>query len=375
VPFLARGEYGLNRGVKLCCALALGLLGLSACSQNSSESAKPVSDESARTSTSESAQQTPLKMAISPYQEIALLVNEKPLGLEKKYNVNLELITMPWEDQLPAVASAGQTVDVGFASLSDYLAKSERINSKTDDPVLYLFPSWTFHGGGFISFNAKVAELNPTNIKDKETVKKFLSYKFGAQKFSPYQMLLWRLANSVNMKLSSLSIVDTTLNEGLLATENGSLDMAAAGLTQRTEAVKRHGRVVLTMDTMGLMDPSGFICKKSVYEKRKREIDALIQIWYECTNYVLSDLDHHSDYTLDYLKKNSSTHYTLDEFKAALSQEYVPKSVEEAKERVGTGESKYSIRAAAKEINEYLVETGAIKEPAKIPEIIDPVAK
>lgn len=365
----------LNRGLKLFCVLVLGLFAMTACSQDSSE---PAAENSAGKTAENQARpnpQAPLKMAISPYQEIALLVNEKPLGLEKKYNVNLELITMPWEEQLPAVASAGQTVDVGFASLSDYLAKFERINSGTDDPVVYLFPSWTFHGGGFISFNSKVTELNASNIKDKETVKKFLSYKFGAQKFSPYHMLLWRLANSINMKLSSVNIVDTTLNEGLLATENGSLDMAAAGLTQRTEAVKRHGRVVLTMDTMGLMDPSGFICKKSTYEKRKREIDALIHIWYECTNYVLSDLDHHSDYTLEYLKKNSSTHYTLAEFKAALAQEYVPKSIEEAREKVGTGDSKYSIAAAAKEINEYLLETGAIKTAAKAPEIINPEAK
>ncbi|MBP7862987.1 hypothetical protein KA183_14975 [bacterium] len=352
----------LNRVTTLC--LALGLIALAGCSPKTSENAPERG--------AQKTEQAPLRMAISPYQEIALLVNEKPLGLEKKYGVNLELITIPWEENLPSVASAGQTVDVAFASLSDYLAKAERLNSQKDDPILYLFPAWTFHGGGYITFNDKVPELNKENVKDPETVKKFLSFKFGNQKFSPNHMLLWILANKVGIKLSALNIVDTTLNEGLLATENGSLDMAGAGLTQRTEALKRHGRVVLTMDTIGLMDPGGFICKKSVYLKRKREIDALIHIWYDCTNYVLSDIDHHSDYTLEYLKKHSSTHYTLAEFKAALAQEYVPKSIAEAKEKIGTGDSEYSIASAAKQINAYLVETGAIKAPAKIPEIIDP---
>jgi ABC-type nitrate/sulfonate/bicarbonate transport system substrate-binding protein len=353
----------LTRVTRSLLCLSLGIFAIAGCSKQSSDA---LSGQSSLNS-----EHVPLKMAISPYQEIALLVNEKPLGLEKKYSVNLELITMPWEEQLPAIASAGQTVDVGFASLSDYLSKAERINTGQDDPVMYLFPSWTFHGGGFISFNTKVPELDAKNVRDPETVKKFLKYKFGAQKFSPYHMLLWKLANRVGMKLSAVNIVDTTLNEGLLATENGSLDMAGAGLTQRTEAVKRHGRVVLTMDTIGLLDPSGFICKKSVYLKRKKEIDALIHIWFDCTNYVLSDIDHHSDYTLDYLKKNSSTHYTLPEFKAALAQEYVPKSVAEAREKVGTGNSEYSLRSAAKQINEYLVETGGIKAPARIPEIIN----
>jgi ABC-type nitrate/sulfonate/bicarbonate transport system substrate-binding protein len=363
-PGHLKGANVFSRVLRLWLCLSLSVFTTTGCSRKSSDTLSGQANSNA--------EHMPLKMAISPYQEIAMLVNEKPLGLEKKYDLNLELITMPWEEQLPAVASAGPTVDVGFASLSDYLAKADRINSRQDDPVLYLFPSWTFHGGGFISFNAGVPKLDSKNINDKQTVEKFLGYKFGAQKFSPYHMLLWKLAKQVGMKLSSVNIVDTTLNEGLLATENGSLDMAGVGLTQRTEAVKRHGRVVLTMDTVHLMDPSGFICKKSVYLKRKREIDALIHIWYDCTNYVLSDLDHHSDYTLDYLKKNSSTHYSLSEFKEALAQEYVPKSIAEAKERVGTGTSEFSIASAAKQINEYLVETGAIKTPAKIPEIIDP---
>jgi len=65
----------------------------------------------------------PLRMATSPYQNLALLVTEKLLALEKKYHCPLELITMPWEDIIPALGSAGQTVDVGYVSLTDYLTK------------------------------------------------------------------------------------------------------------------------------------------------------------------------------------------------------------------------------------------------------------
>lgn len=67
-------------------------------------------------STNTSSRQAPLRVGIAPYQEMALLVNEKDLGLEKKYGTKLEFLTMPWEDLLPAVGSAGQTIDVGFAA-------------------------------------------------------------------------------------------------------------------------------------------------------------------------------------------------------------------------------------------------------------------
>ena len=93
----------------------------------------------------------------------------------------------------------------------------------------------------------------------------------------------------------------------MLAALNGSLDGAGAGLPQATETIKRHGRVVLTLDTLDLTDVGGFVCKESTYKKRKKEIESLVRIWYDCTNYVLSDLDHHSKASLAYLKANAST--------------------------------------------------------------------
>lgn len=343
---------------QLASVLAIfSLLQLAACSGDSGTSPMDSSNK-------------PLKVGISPYQEIALIVNEKNLGLEEKYKTKLELITMPWEDLLPATASAGQTIDVGMASMSDYLAKSKHLNAEGEDPIIYLYPIWVFHGGGLITFNKDVPEINEKTIKDKALVKKFLSYKIGVQKNSCCHMMIWKLAKIAGMKLSDVQIIDTTLNDGLLATENGSLDIAGAGLTQRTEAIKRKGRVVLTMDTAGTNDPGGFVCKESVYKARKREIDSLVKIWFDCTNYVLSDIDKNSGDTLKYLEANAATKYTLSEFKSALAQEYVPKSISEMQKNVVEGEGKYSIAQAVKLINEYLLDIGVTETPVEAPKVI-----
>ncbi len=322
------------------------------------------------TTKSDGSSQQPLRMGISPYQEIALLVNERNLKLEDKYGMKLELITMPWEELLPAVASAGQSIDVGFASLSDYLAKTENLNTQGDDPILFLYPAWVFHGGGLITFNPAVPEINAKNIKDPAVVKKLLSYKIGVQKNGCCHMMLWKLAHDVGLKLTDLKLTDTTLNDGFLAAENGSLDIAGAGLTQRTETLKRNGRVLLTMDTVGLLDPGGFVCKESVYKKRKKEIDSLIKMWFESANYVLSDIDHNSDATLAYLKANASTKYTLPEFRAALAQEYVPQSTQEAQKEIIAPDGRYSIEKLSKEISKYLMDVGATQSPRQAPKMI-----
>jgi ABC-type nitrate/sulfonate/bicarbonate transport system substrate-binding protein len=340
----------------------LGAIVLTGCSSKLSESSSI---------NTESAQTAPLRVAIAPYQDMSMLLTEKELGLEKKYGTKLELLTMPWEEIIPAVASAGQTVDIGFASIADYMCKSEHLNGKGDDPLLYIYPAYVFRGGAFMTFNPAMPIIDIRTIKDPAVIKKFLSYKLGVQKNSCCHMLLWLLAHNTGVKFSTVSIADTTLNDGMLAAENGSLDAAAAGLTQRTEALKRHGRVALDMETAGLVDITGFICKESVYKKRKKEIDSLIRIWLDCAHYVLSDIDHHSGAALTYLKANASTKYTIDEFKRALSQEYFPQSIaEEQSEIISPTKGKYSIARIATLCNQYLLDIGAIKTAQPVPQMI-----
>lgn len=297
-------------------------------------------------------------MAISPYQDTCFLVNAEPLDLEKKYATDLELVTLPWEEILTSLASAGPTVDAGYASLTDFLTKEANINKQTDDPVVFVYPLYVFKGGGFVTFNSAVPELNQKTINDPATVKKFLSFKIGAPKNSMLQMLLFMLAKKAGMKLSEVRFTDIMYHDGLLAAENGSLDIAAAGVTQRTEAEKRHGRVVLTMDTLGMGDIDGLACKRSTYKRRKKDIEALIKMQFECQQYVLTDLDHHSDTILAYLKDRASTQYTLAEFKKALTHQYFPSGIDEVQKEILSESGKYSIDKHTSLINEYLKEAG-----------------
>jgi ABC-type nitrate/sulfonate/bicarbonate transport system substrate-binding protein len=344
--------------LRRCCmpltALAVAVL-MSACGQSAQSP----------TSTATNAE-APLRVAISPYQDIAILVNVKNLGLEKKYGTQLELITLPWEDIPNAVASGGNAVDVGFIGLTDYMSKIENMNSTDKDPVVYLYPDYVFRGGGFVSFNRDVPVIDAHNVNDLSTVRKFLSYKIGVQRSSCFQMAIYVLAKRAGVKRSDLKLVDTTINDGLLAAENGSLDMSSAGLTQRTEAVKRHGRVVLTIDTMKIVDTDGFACKASTYKRRKKDLENLVRMWFDCTDYVLSDVDHHTAATLDYLKKNAATKYTLAEYKRTIAEEYFPRSVQEAERELVVPASKFSLYQQGTFIIDYLHDIG-VRAPKSPP--------
>ncbi len=337
------------------------LFSLTACSNNGIQKISKEPD---------SGNPIPLKMAISPYQDLALIVNEKQTELEKKYGIKLDFITVPGEELISSLASAGQTVDVSYALLTEYLIKSENLNHQGDDPILFLYPIFVFRGGGFISFNPDVPEINSQTIHDKALVRKFLSFKIGTPKSTWSEMMLFVLAKKVGLKLSDLHYSDIPLSDGLLAAENGSLDMSAAGLPQRNECLKRHGRLVLSTNTLGMGDIIGLACKESVYKKRKKDIESMIKLWFDCANYSLADIDHHCTAELAYLKATSSTQYTTEEFKKALSLEYIPKTITEAKKELVSDNGKYSITKATNALNQYLLSIGAIQTARPVPKLI-----
>lgn len=311
-----------------------------------------------------------IRVGISPYQDLAMIVNAEPLGLYKKYGTQLDLVTMPWEDILPAVASAGRAVDIGFGGYIEYITKYEKINAGTSDPIIFLYPVYAFKGGAFISYKADVPRLDHAAVSDprSEAVRKWLSFRIGAQRGSVYEMMLFHLANTHGVDFTLVNIIDTPLDQGFLAAEQGSLDIATAGLTQLTEAARRGARTVLTMDDMGFADLTGFIVKKSVYDRRRNDIENVVRMWFDCVAYVLTDIDKNSKASLSYLDKNASTRYSLEEYKRALSQEYFSTSLSEARTQLIDPSGRFSAEVIGRAANDYLLKKGTIKQPTPLPQ-------
>jgi ABC-type nitrate/sulfonate/bicarbonate transport system substrate-binding protein len=148
-----------------------------------------------------------LRVALAPYQDMALLVNHEPLGLDKKYGITLDLVTVSWSDLVPAVASAGKAVDVSFGGLLEYLNKAHTINAGSKDPVLYIFPLYAFKGGALVTFNKDVPDLTHLPLTRKN-VNKFLGFQLGFPKHSVIHMLVSHLASQVGLQASKVNFVD-----------------------------------------------------------------------------------------------------------------------------------------------------------------------
>jgi ABC-type nitrate/sulfonate/bicarbonate transport system substrate-binding protein len=312
-----------------------------------------------------------ISIAISPYQDIATIEVVHSLGLDKKYNLDVMLQTMAWEDILPAMASNGRTADIGFASFTEFITKENDLNRGSSDPLVFVYPAYVFHGGAFITFEPNVPDLDAAGLQDPAKVQEFLNLKIGAPKSSLWEMMVFSLARRAGRNIKTVKVFDSPINDSLLATLHGSLDVGGAGLTQMTEAKKEGGRVVLDMDTLGFADITGFVCRQSTLTKRREAVENVIRMWFDASNYVMSDIDNHSQVPLDYLRKNSATQYTLEQYKAALSQEYFPKSVSEAQQQIIAGGGRYSSQKIGDDVVEYLKAVRGVTDVPTVPHFIE----
>jgi len=310
-------------------------------------------------------EESALHVAISPYQDIAMLVNIEPLGLDEKYGLDVELQTMAWEDILPAIASHGTTIDIGFGSLTEFLTKERALNNGVSDPVVFIYPAYIYKGGGFAAMNESVPDLSQDI--DTLTARKLLGLRIGAQKNSIYETMLFTLAKRVGISQDSLNIVDISLNDGLLALENGSLDVAAVGLTQRAEIEKQGGRIILTMESLGFADVTGFITTQSTLDERRQDVDTLLRMWFDSVDYVLSDIPAHSTASLEYLRTHAATQYTLESYSTALAQEFFPRNIQQVRNDILAPGSKYDFSRISKEIVAYLLDNNVVSETPMLP--------
>ena len=305
--------------------------------------------------------QTTIRLAISPYQDLAMMVNYDHLGLDKKYNVDLELLTLKWEEIIPSIGSVGKTVDVGFASYIEFLTKSNNLNRNSEDSILFIYPAYIFAGGGFTTFMEDFPEFTPESIQDTHRIKEFLSYRIGAQKNSMFDMAIYSLANKVKYDIDNIRLLDVAMADGILGLQSGSLDFASAGLTQRNEVEKRGGKVALSFRTMGFADITGFICKQSTLDAHREEIISMIKIWFECVDFVMSNVDENVKIaTLPYLDQNASTKYTTETYKRAIGEEVFPRSVHQADSLIIAPNAHFGADKIYEDVSNYLLQNDIV---------------
>ena len=202
-------------------------------------------------------------------------------------------------------------------------------------------------------------------------MKAFFARRIGAEKNSLFDMMLFRVAKGVGLDTKSFRIVDFSLDNSLLAARNGDLDIASAGLTQLTEARRTGGRLVLSMETANFADITGFITTRRRLREKRLEIDAFIHMWFDTVDYVMADPLKNSAYTRAYLDQHGATHYTPEEYAAAVSNEFFPRSIIEMNSTLLSDNGPFSMKGIVASASSFLVANGIVKRAPDAPVPLD----
>lgn len=309
---------------------------------------------------------------ISPYQDTAMPKVAEGMGLYADRGLHVALHTIAWEDIVPSLASAGETVDVALGSVNTFLPRAENINVKGGGDVVFVFPLYVFKGAALI-MRGDATLLPLKHYLDQypedreraiaEAMTQLRGRTVAVPSGTPYEQMLLAGLRIAGMKPSDLDIRNVKLAEALYALRNGDVDIVGAGVTQRTEAARDGAVAFLDMETFGFAEVVGLMTTRQYAIDHHREIDTLIDIWFESVDRLLADIDGNSSYVLDYLVKNSSTKYTLVEYKAALEFQEFPRSKKAARELFFDTASPFYWGRTWDIVNEYLVDRGDIAMP------------
>jgi ABC-type nitrate/sulfonate/bicarbonate transport system substrate-binding protein len=300
---------------------------------------------------------------ISPFQDTSMPKVAEGMGLYEQNNLNVELVSVAWEDVIPSIASGGRTIDIGIGSINLLLPRAENINVLGGGDVTFYFPLYVFKGASLM-MNKELKIKTISDFLELYPDDRNRAMKIGLPQGTPYeQMLLAALKIAGMSPENDIDLRYVKLSDGLPAFLSGNLDIVGAGVTQRTEAMRYGHKIFIDMESLGFAEIIGIVTTKRFAEKHPSELKKLIYIWFESVEKLMSDVDKHSKHVLEYLSATASTRYTLEEYKRALNFQEFPTSIEKAKSLFADEKGKFYWKRTWDIVNSYLLDTGKIKKP------------
>jgi len=293
-------------------------------------------------------------------------------GFFRREGVQVELQTIQWENVIPALASNGRTVDVAIGSINTFLPRATAVNAGRDDPVVFYAPLYVFKGASLVARSGSgltpYRDLLARNKGDRpaalrELMAQLRGKHIGVPSGTPYEQMLLQAVREGGAQVSAFDLRDVQIADGLPALLSGTLDVAAAGVTQRTEAA-RHGHYVLIQtEDLGFAEIIGLVTKRSIAQSHRAELEAIRRAWFDTIQLLRSDPRRASRGVLAYLDKNASTHYTFDEYVQSLQAQEFPPTQAEADLMFNTPSGRFYWRRTWDIVNAYLIGTGKARTP------------
>lgn len=295
-------------------------------------------------------QEVIVKYGISPYQDTAIPVLAQSLGLFERDRLNVELVNIAWNDVVPALASAGDTVDVAIGSMNELIPRAENVNVKGGGDVIFYAPLYVFKGIGFmVRTGGGIAPLtdflqkhpNDRNRAIKEAMLQVKGKRVGLPQGTAEEQMFYSALKTAGMTTEDVDLRYVKVADALPAFLSGNLDVISVGVTQRTEATRHGHKLFMDGEQFGFVNIDGLMTTEHFAKAHPEELQKIVDIWFETVNALMNDTDTNAGPIIEYLDHTASTRYSLEEYKNAIALQEFPLSRQEAASLINNPNGKY----------------------------------
>lgn len=273
-----------------------------------------------------------VRIAVTPYQDTTLMLYGIERGFFKEEGITLEVKDTTWNEQIEFVVGGGS--DIAMATLDEIVAKDKNL-TMANRKLAYFLPAWLFEGIIFAGRDdlQSYSELRE-QFNESEAKRKFVAQLKGKKIAVPeggvYEQAIRKFIASADEDPETFSFVNAQLEAGINGLNDHDVAIAAAGIVERPEALRRGYKIALDSVDLDLIVITGFFCKHSFYKEHPELLSKFIKGWYRSVSAALENPKENYAVVSTYIDRRGAKAPTFEDMTTALKFQRIPESSSEA---------------------------------------------
>jgi NitT/TauT family transport system substrate-binding protein len=317
------------------------------------------------------AQNTVIKLGISPFQDTMLPIVGQQKGWFKEAGLDVELVTLGWDAIMPAVVSGG--VDVAINNTTGVVSVASRA---TDTIYWYGWNPFTEGsalmgraGIGLLTVDEQVAKGVPYAEARQKAFEQLKGRSIVTTMATDMGKQVVTALESVNLSQSDAKIIDMNPDQGLAAFLSGTGDAYLGGIPQRTRATAEGMIVVASGPDLAPPPINGFVTTKTFAEKNQDAMLALMNVMFRIVRYCNENTADCGKIITGELNAQTGAQLTVDGFVGfwQVFENYAGNASEVQKAILAEDGYSYWKKTWDGD-NQFLIGSGAIEKPVEAAE-------
>lgn len=271
-----------------------------------------------------------IRYGVTPFQDSALPVVASRTGWYRREGLDVRIVDLGWSDVPLALASG--SIDVAIYNVDSFMSSSEQLRRGGAEVIFYA-PLYVWNGAAIMVHGDQgirpagdLAGLPPSDrrARVRAAMEQLRGKRIGVTTGTTFEQTVLDALRVAGMRPSDVRLINARPEDNLAAFLAGDLDAFSGGLTERVQARRRGAAELVIGPDVSVPALNGIVARRDFAEAHPREMQQLVDLWFETIRYMQTDLRGRSEVPRSYLRGRASVDYTSDEYAIAWTFDHFP---------------------------------------------------